>query len=252
MADIPCPACAKPIPAGSQFCPSCGQPAPAPAAAGFCTRCGKPLPPGGHFCTACGAPASATSAAVAAGVASPPPPPAGSPPAAAPAKKSGGCFQTFLILFAVVFVVGVAGQLGWDWWKGRERKAGNEAFYALARPLLGTWKVIQDPGTARYTYTTRFRPNQSSHIPKEAPETLFVDCVENGRAPQWTFSSAADGRLVGGGLDQTAAGSDFSLAHGTAEVSPDGRRLTLRMIWDSTREVTTVLERAGPAPEAAK
>ena len=105
--------------------------------------------------------------------------------------------------------------------------------------------MIEAPGSVRYSYTTRFMKNQSSYLPGEAPETLFIDCLENPNAPQWTFSSAKAGHLIGGGMDQTAAGTDFSTGHGTAELSADGQRLTLHMIWDASREVTTVLVRTG-------
>ena len=83
---------------------------------------------------------------------------------------------------------------------------------------------------------------------EEAPETLFFDCVENLWAAAWTFSSAVDSHLVGGGADQTPARRDLYTAHGTAVPSADGKRLTLHMLWDGTRDVVTVLERGGPSP----
>ncbi len=220
MANIPCPACAKPISPGSHFCPSCGAAVGSTASTATPADSPQDRPP--------------VSVATSPSMSSVPGP-----------RRASGCWKPFFIVAGLIFVVGVAGQLGWDWWKGQQKKASTDDFYALARPLLGTWKVVEDSGKERYTYTTRFLPNQSAFLPGEAPETLFFDCVENRWAAAWTFSAAVGGHLVGGGVDQTPPPPDFYTAHGTAEPSADGKRLTLHMLWDGTRDVVTVLERIG-------
>jgi hypothetical protein len=196
-----------------------------------CPACGNSIPNGGRVCPVCSDGLATASEQL--------------PAMPRRAGKRFGFFK-FLVVF---FVVGVGAQFGWQLWKDHQRKASADAFYALARPLLGTWREVEGPDAGKYTYTTRFLPNQSSFLPGQAPETLFLDCVENPRAAQWTLSSAVDGRLVGGGVDQTPEPPDFYTAHGAAEPSPDGRRLTLRMTWDQSRDVVTVLERVGPPPK---
>ena len=204
----------------------------------FCINCGTPLAPGVRFCAQCGA---SVTEAVSAGAHMPTIP--GSSTNASPQKKGSG-FKGCGFLLLLIFICGVAGQLGWHWWKKHQKQEDAHAFYALARPMLGTWKVVEDPGAARYSYTTRFMTNSCSSLPGEAPEALHIDCVENPRAPQWVFSRSKAGELVGGGIDQTSS-NDIYTAHGTAALSADGQRLTLHMIWEGSREVTTVLVHTG-------
>ena len=130
----------------------------------------------------------------------PSPPTPALPANPAPRKKGSGFLKGCGCLLVLVFVCGVAGQLGLDWWKGHQKQAEDEAFYALARPLLGTWKVVEDPGEARYSYTTRLMSNQTLRLPGEGPWVLFIDC-EEPKARNWMLSSAENGHLVGGGID---------------------------------------------------
>ncbi|MCX7935206.1 MAG: zinc ribbon domain-containing protein [Planctomycetota bacterium] len=203
----------------------------------FCAQCGNELAMEAKFCGRCGA---AAPSAASSGV--------GEQSAAERGSKSSSrVLKGCLIAFGVFWLIGVGAQVGWMLWKERKQAAAEQAFFTVARPLLGQWKVTSDPSLAKLDYQAVLKPNSSAGIPGEAPEVLYIECADDAAAPAWLFRKCEDGRLVGGGMDQRSEGSDFSLATGTAEVSADGKRLTLRMKWDGGEERVTVLERAESA-----
>lgn len=257
MSDPVCAACGKTLAANARFCPACGRPDPAAPAApaatpAFCSACGKPLAVEAKFCAACGTAVSATASAPSASAppAAPPPPAAIAPrpPAPAAPASGGGCMKAGLTILVIIFVLGVAGQLGWQYWQDHQRTsawaAADTAFLPLVKPLVGTWKVVEDPEPERRAYTGGLRPT-SSRGPEDASQGFELLCPADAKAPLWFFSQAVDGKLRGGGFDQR---TDLEQAVGSAEIQNDGRRLVLTMTWDSGKIVRTVLEKVADVP----
>jgi len=201
----------------------------------FCLQCGSELVAEARFCGRCGASAQA----------------GGDMAAEAAGKSSSRVFKGCLLAFALFWVIGVAAQVGWILWKDHKKAAADAAFFAVARPLLGDWRVINDPSMAQFNYRAVLKPKSAGGAPDEASEMLYLECADDSAAPAWAFAKVEEGRLVGGGMDQRPAGGDFLLATGTAEVDSGGKRLTLRMKWDGGSEVVTVFERAESAQPTA-
>jgi hypothetical protein len=197
----------------------------------FCQNCGNPLPSNGRFCPACGRDASSPAA------------PAAALPAPAAAKPRFSLAMACGYLLLAVFVIGVAGQFGYDQWRQHQKKAFENAFYSLARPLVGSWQVVEGKdipaGTA---YAAKLQANTSAYLTGEPPEELLIQ-TSDPKMPNWTFSTHENGRLKGGGMEPSD--SDFSIGLGTAEPSPDSRRLTVRMRWNGSRDTVAVLEQIG-------